>query len=184
MRAKVRERVWPLLCVLLAITTIAGKHESTPRPQVPDNLKVPGRERILLKAHGVGVQIYVCKAIGDSSFAWAFEAPEADLTDGQGQIIAKHFAGPTWEAKDGSRVVGEIEQKAAAPKPGAIPWLLLKAQAHTGSGTFEKVTYIQRVDTEGGIAPANGCDRAHMDTKSRVDYRANYYFYVSGSRRF
>ena len=98
--------------------------------------------------------------------------------DEDGKKIAKHYAGPTWEANDGSKVVGEVLKKLDAKKPGAVPWLLLQAKTHEGTGTFARVTYIQRVDTEGGVAPAAGCDQAHVNTEARVDYRANYYFYV------
>jgi hypothetical protein len=73
-----------------------------------------------------------------------------------------------------------VQQKAEAPKAGAIPWLLLKAKSHEGAGTFGRVLYIQRVDTEGGVAPVTGCDQAHFNNEVRVDYRADYYFYVSG----
>jgi hypothetical protein len=75
-------------------------------------------------------------------------------------------------------VVGALQQQAASPDPGAIPWLLLKAKSNEGTGTFSKVTYIQRVDTAGGKAPSDGCDQAHADAEARVDYTAYYYFYV------
>ena len=169
-----------LLSSLFAITLVGWKRESISPPQVPDNLKVPDGQTISLKGLGKGVQIYVCtaKAGGPGKFEWSFKAPEADLTNERGEKIAKHYAGPTWEANDGSKVVGEVQQKADAPRPGAIAWLLLKARANEGSGTFAKVTYIQRVDTEGGVAPAVGCDEAHVNTEARIDYKANYYFYV------
>jgi hypothetical protein len=54
----------------------------------------------------------------------------------------------------------------------------LKAKSNEGTGTFSKVTYIQRVDTAGGKAPSDGCDQAHADAEARVDYTAYYYFYV------
>lgn len=154
---------------------------SIPQPAVPDNLKVPDGQLVLLKALGKGVQIYRCQANPDnpSKFEWAFEAPEADLLNNRGKRIGKHYAGPTWEASDGSKVVGEVLQRADAPSPKAVPWLLLKAKSNEGNGIFKNVTYIQRVNTEGGKAPAEGCDPQHSDAKVRVDYKANYYFYVA-----
>jgi uncharacterized protein DUF3455 len=151
-------------------------------PQVPDNLKAPEGQTVLVKSFAKGVQIYTCMATGadPGKFAWSLKAPEADLSSEDGKKIAKHYAGPTWEANDGSKVVGAVQQKSDAPKPGAIPWLLLKAKANEGTGTFAKVTYVQRVDTEGGVAPASGCDQAHINTEMRVDYKASYYFYVAG----
>ena len=149
-------------------------------PQAPENLRVPDGQTVLLKAHAKGVQIYYCMATAadPGKFDWSFKAPEADLTNEGGKKIAKHYAGPTWEANDGSKVVGAVQQKTDAPRPGAVPWLLLKAKTNEGIGTFAKVTYIQRVDTEGGLAPAAGCDKAHVNTEERVDYKANYYLYT------
>ena len=119
------------------------------RPDVPDNLKAPAGEEVTLVGHATGVQIYVCQAGANPPFAWVFKAPEADL----------HFAGPTWKHIDGSEVVGRVAAKQDAPKPGAIPWLLLTAASHTGQGVLNPVTSIQRIHTEGGVAPnANTCD--------------------------
>lgn len=163
--------------------THAARKKITP-PGTSPIITPPAGNSVFLVGHATGVQIYVCKAKADdpSRFEWSFTAPEADLTNEKGEKIAKHYAGPTWEARDGSKVVGEVQQKVDAPKPSAIPWLLLKAKWNKGPGTFAKVTYIQRVDTEGGVAPAAGCDQAHTNTEARVDYKANYYFYVLGHR--
>ncbi len=186
MSTKVNHRSWLLVASLVSITfvmTVVGcKRKPISPPQGPDgpDIGVPDGQTVLLKALGKGVQIYECKAKpGDpDKFEWSFKAPEANLTNEHGEKIAKHYAGPTWEANDGSKVVGEVQKKAPAPRPGAIPWLLLKAKTNEGTGTFARVTYIQRVDTEGGVAPAAGCDQAHVNTEARVDYRANYYFYA------
>jgi hypothetical protein len=184
MSTKIDNRAWLLVVSLISITlvmTVVGcKRKPISPPPVPDNIKVPDGQTVLLKALGNGVQIYDCEATAadPGKFDWSFKAPEADLTNEDGKKIAKHYAGPTWEANDGSKVVGEVQQKAAAPRPRAIPWLLLKAKTNEGTGTFARVTYIQRVDTEGGVAPATGCDQAHVNTEARVGYSANYYFYV------
>ena len=180
MSTKVNHRSWLLVGSLFAISSVISARGYVPPPQAPRILRVPKGQKILLKALGKGVQIYACTAtLADpGKFDWTFKAPEADLTNKGGKKIAKHYGGPTWEANDGSKVVGEVQKKADAPRPGAVPWLLLKAKTNEGTGTFARVTYIQRVDTEGGVAPAAGCDQAHVTTEARVDYRANYYFYV------
>ena len=181
MSTKVNHRSWLFVGGLFAISSVMSAREYVPPPQVPEIIRVPDGQAVLLKALAKGVQIYDCKATPADpvKFAWAFRAPEADLTDEDGRKIGKHYAGPTWEANDGSKVVGEVLQKADAPKPGAVTRLLLKAQRNEGKGTFATVTYIQRVDTEGGVAPAAGCDQAHVNTaEARADYRATYYFYV------
>jgi Protein of unknown function (DUF3455) len=134
----------------------------------------------LLKAVGQGVQIYTCgaKAGDPNQFEWVFKAPEAGLTGDKGEKIGKHYAGPTWEANDSSKVVGEVLERADAPRTGAVPWLLLKAKSNQGDGRFKSVTYIQRVNTEGGTAPREGCAARHGGAEVRVDYKTTYYFYA------
>ncbi len=95
----------------------------------------------------------------------------------QGSTIGKHYAGPTWEAADGSKVVGQKTAQADAPEAGAIPWLLLTTKSNEGAGVMARVKTIQRVDTHGGKAPAEGCDAAHDGAEVRVPYTATYYFH-------
>ncbi len=148
-------------------------------PPVPDNLKPPATEKVLLKATGTGSQIYACKAnpAGGPEFAWILDRPQADLLAESGATVGKHYKGPTWEASDGSKVTGQVEQRANAPASSSIPWLLLKAASHEGAGTFAPVTYIQRVDTEGGLPPTTGCDKSHAGAEVSVAYKATYFFY-------
>jgi hypothetical protein len=92
-------------------------------------------------------------------------------------VVGRHFAGPTWQGPDGSAVVAAGIERADAPQPGAIPWLLLEATEHAGSGAFSAITYIQRLATAGGVAPAEGCDEAHAGEEAREPYEATYAFY-------
>jgi Protein of unknown function (DUF3455) len=166
-------RIWPILFGAgLMAAQIAP-------PEVPDNLKPPSTEAVLLEAHGTGKQIYACQAIAGSSgkFDWVVEKPQADLLDSQGQIIGRHYEGPTWESTDGSKVTGQLLQRAKAPRAGAVQWLLLKAKSTQGAGIFGRVTYIQRVATVGGAAPAGGCDQSHTRAEVAIEYQAEYYFY-------
>ena len=149
-----------------------------PRPDVPVPIQAPAREKVILVGHATGVQIYVCQAGTNPAFAWTFKAPEADLTDASGKKIMQHFAGPTWKHIDGSEVVGRVVIKQDAPKPDAIPWLLLTATSHAGQGVLTPVTSIQRIHTDGGVAPnANTCDASKIGQESRSPYSADYYFY-------
>jgi hypothetical protein len=145
-------------------------------PSVPEALAVPPGQRVTFYADAEGVQIYTCQADASGAPAWVFSAPEADLFNRRGRLVATHYAGPTWEALDGSTVVG-TKLAAYSADPTAIPWLLLQAASHTGHGQFSNVTYIQRLDTVGGLAPTSGCDAAHLGASARVDYTATYYFY-------
>ncbi len=164
----------------LAIVVMLAACASAPLAQpaaVPENLRVPDGQPLLLRAAARGAQIYTCKAKAaePAAFEWALKAPEAELFDPSGAKIGRHYAGPTWESADGSRVVGEVMQR--SPVQGAVPWLLLRAKSNEGAGVFASVKYIQRVDTKGGVAPAAGCDPAHAGAEARVDYSANYAFY-------
>lgn len=150
-----------------------------PPPDVPGPLQAPPGEKVILVGHATGVQIYVCQAGTNPPFAWTFKAPEADLTDASGKKIIHHFAGPTWKHIDGSEVVGTVTVKQNAPKPDAIPWLLLTAVSHAGQGVLTPVTSIQRIHTDGGVAPsANTCDASKTGQESRSPYSADYYFYA------
>ena len=128
-----------------------------------------------------GVQIYECRdRKGAEGTEWAFVAPEADLLDSRGRVIGKHGAGPFWQADDGSRVTATVKARADAPVAGAIPWLLLEATDAGTPGAFSGVTRIQRVETQGGIAPATSCVRGEQ---ARVAYTAEYRFFQSPTPR-
>src|ERR1700687_279638 len=158
---------------------LAAKGQGPARPEVPESLKAPAGEEVILAAHATGVQIYVCQAGADQRFAWVFKAPEAELTDATGKKIAHHFAGPTWKHADSSEVKGKVIAKQDAPKPEAIPWLLPTAASHSGEGIFSRVTSIQRIHTEGGMPPsARTCEASANGQASRNAYSADYYFYA------
>ena len=129
--------------------------------------------------HGSGVQIYECRQSpeGGSQFAWTLHAPAAELADRSGKEVGRHYEGPTWEANDGSKVVGELVARDPGPVSSAVPWLLLRATSTAGKGIFTKVKFIQRLNTVGGLPPQTGCDSAHVGQRARVAYSADYYFY-------
>jgi hypothetical protein len=149
-------------------------------PNVPDSLRAPAGETVTAKAAAQGVQIYECQKAADT-VAWKLTAPEAELTDDAGKPAGRHYAGPTWEAADGSKVVGEVKARVDSPSPDAVQWLLLKAKSNEGQGTFGKVTSIQRVNTVGGRPPVTGCDLKSLGTSVRIPYQATYYFYTTNS---
>jgi hypothetical protein len=170
--------------LVAGLALIVAGCRDTPRPEggpageVPAALKVPAGRRLVTTALAKGAQLYACADAGGGAFAWKLEGPDAELSDPQGKPIGKHYAGPTWEAADGSKVVGKVVAKADAPVPGAIQWLLMDAQSAGGPGAFAGVKSVQRVDTRGGVAPASGCDAQHAGAKARADYQATYRFYA------
>lgn len=163
------------------VAIVAGCATSGAATPLPESLRAPASEVLSLEAAATGVQIYECKPSRDTPtrFEWTFKEPEADLFDKAGRKIGKHYAGPTWEANDGSKVVGVVKARDDGPRTGAIPWLLLSAKSTSGSGLLSRTTSIQRVDTVGGSAPNQACSQAHAGTQARVDYKATYYFYVA-----
>lgn len=144
---------------------------------VPPALNPPADATLAHAYAARGVQIYTCAApAAGGAPAFVLKAPHAVLTSDEGvQVI--HFAGPSWQALDGSLVTGTRLASAPAPDAAGIPWLLLQVASHVGAGIFTDVTTIQRLDTIGGVAPATGCDAAHLGAEILVPYRANYFFY-------
>lgn len=162
-------------CAALLGTTLLAAC-ALPGAQVPDKLKAPAGEEVSLIAYAQGVQIYECQAgtANPAQFTWAFKAPEATLADRAGKTLGKHYAGPTWELNDGSKVVGATQASDPGPDANAIPWLLLTAKS--SSGAFSRTRSIQRVQTVAGKAPAS-CTAVQAGTQLRVPYQAIYYFY-------
>ena len=162
-------------CALLALT-VGARADRT--PDVPANIAVPDGNKVEFHAYAIGVQIYVCtqSAKDPTQFSWVFKAPEAVLYDADGNVVAIHYAGPTWETQSGSKVVGQ-RLAGATVDPTAIPWLLLVARTAEGPGVLARSTYVQRVNTAGGLAPATGADVAHAGQEVRIAYTAEYFFY-------
>jgi len=168
--------------VALALAPAAAEASATVSitpPTVPAELTIPEGHHVVSRYAADGVQVYECTTAG----AWTLHAPVARLNNSDTRDVGKHFggvdaglpAGPYWESyRDHSRVHGGEAIRAAAPDPNAIPWLRLTALDTSGSGAFGAVTFIHRVDTTGGLAPAGTCDPGAVRA---VPYTANYYFY-------
>ena len=164
---------------VLGLAAVCGGAAVSVRPVVPERLDVDPQQPVALLAHAAGVQIYACAAGSDATrFAWSLKAPEASLFDASGRRIGSHYGGPTWEAIDGSKVVGTVKARLDATDGDTIPWLLLTATSNTGPGVFARVANIQRIDTHGGNAPRDiACDESHAGSERRVPYTATYVFY-------
>jgi hypothetical protein len=164
-----------IVAAAAALSLMQVAQAGPPPPVVPDAIKVPDGNKVFLIGHAVGVQIYSCNGV-----VWSFVAPRANLYNKHGKLIITHFAGPTWEAKDGSTVVGRAEASITVD-PTAIPWLRLAA-ASTAAGLdgdrLVATTYVQRIATTGGLAPpAAECNATTAGTVAEVPYTADYYFW-------
>jgi len=171
----------PALAVLLLAAAFSARADGNDNraPVVPAALAVPDGNKVQFHAYAVGVQIYVCKNISSTDtpkYAWVFTAPEAVLYDSEGNQVGIHYAGPTWESESGSKVVG-ARLAGATVDPTAIPWLLLAAKSSEGPGIFADISYVQRVNTAGGLAPTTDCDADHLGQVARVPYTAEYFFF-------
>jgi Protein of unknown function (DUF3455) len=164
--------------VVVIAVGIFSTGQNVPRPDVPDTIKAPAGEQVVLQVHATGSQIYVCKAGGDGKFAWTLKAPEAELHDQQGVVVGHHYAGPAWKLNDGSEVTGKAVGRVDSPDADSIPWLLVSVTGHSGDGALSRVTSIQRVHTKGGQPPAAGCDESKQNSEAKSSYAADYYFYA------
>jgi hypothetical protein len=149
-------------------------------PEVPMDIQVPSGNKVFLVGHADGVQIYSCTVAG-GAYAWTLSAPRANLYGDNGKLIATHFGGPSWQATDGSRVVGRRDAPPVIMDGTAIPWLRLAAASTSVGDDGDRLahtTYIQRVATTGGLAPAAGtCNPATAGDVEEIPYTADYYFW-------
>jgi hypothetical protein len=176
----IRPKSTLIVLALSLMTSLAGvRAADDPRaPELPspvcDTVNVEEGNRVSTHAYALGVQIYRW-----SGTNWVFAGPVAALFSDAcySDQIGTHYgttSGPAWEADDGSKVIA-TRYDGCTPFRGAIPWLLLKKTATFGDGEFSRVTWIQRVNTIGGTAPAEA--GAFVGDEARVPYTAEYYFY-------
>ena len=168
------------LTCLTAVILLAGVKVSIAAETMPTGLRPPAGYTVAFTAKAVGVQIYASTADVGAPAKWAFQAPLAELSGPKGVI--HHYAGPAWEAADGSKLVrdpGTPVTTVPAPRGADIPWLLIKVNADRASGVLNKVGYVQRLATHGGIAPVAPPLRA--GTTIGVPYTATYVFYVKSN---
>lgn len=164
-----------LATAILAAACAAAPDSST--PHVPEVVRAPAGQVMAREFLASGVQLYECVPGKAGQYEWKFRGPEAALRDKAGASQGRHYGGPTWEASDGSRVVAKVRASAPAAKAGAIPLLLLDAQSNQGQGAFARVRSIQRLATEGGVAPAYACGQGEVGRVARVPYTAIYRFF-------
>ena len=185
-----------------ASSTQAATPGITPPPLPVGMAPVPAGNKLFLGTHAVGTQNYVCQPSG-AGVAYVLFTPQATLFGADGVQIITHFNSPnpdepntdsnvvadgmiraTWQFKDTSRVWAKVHQPngAVTVKTDAIAWLLLDAVGHqsgpTGGDKLTKTTFVQRLNTTGGLAPSTGCSSpTDVGKKAFVNYTADYFFY-------
>ena len=166
------------IALALSVSTLfnADVAADNREPETPAIIAAPVETKVAFHTHAAGVQIYIAtpSPTDPLTFVWTFAAPEAVLFDNDGNAVGIHYAGPTWESASGSKVVA-ARVAGVTVDASSIPWLLLKATSAEGPGIFARTTYIQRVNTVGGLAPAAAPTQAGQ--VARVPYTAEYFFY-------
>jgi hypothetical protein len=167
------------MCVAAAVLLVAAS-ASQATEAVSAALQPPAGYTVAFTAKASGVQIYTSTAEAGAP-KWTFEAPLAELSGTTGVI--HHYAGPSWEAADGSKVTRDtatpVATMPAADASHDIPWLLVKVVADPTAGVLSNVGYVQRISTQGGVAPSTPPARA--GTKVGVPYTATYVFYTKSN---
>jgi Protein of unknown function (DUF3455) len=157
----------------LALIFLAFQHSAS--AEEFSGIPVPENSAIVLAVAAEGIQIYESKPNpAGGGFQWSLKAPEAELKSTSGEVLGKHGAGPSWTLNDGSGIVGSLPPLKNVVVPGSIPWLLVAVSSKSGSGTLDKVDYVMRVATDGGVAPKEA-PKAEGAT-ARVKYHAIYIF--------
>jgi hypothetical protein len=140
----------PLTAAAFAVASSSMTAAAQAAPvSAPAAFEVAGRPAILV-VHGVGAQIYECKADASGATSWAFREPIATLTQG-GKTIGHHYVGPTWELADGDAVVGKQAAAAPGPTSGDVAVLKLDVVEHRGSGVLKDAKLVLRLNTHGGV---------------------------------
>ena len=179
------KRIATLSAPVLAMTLLAACGSMAPmKPMysqavLPAAVQVPTGNKVAMETVGIGQITYQCSPKKDMAgqFEWVFVGPDATLNDRSGKQVGKYYGPPaTWESMDGSKLTAT--QIAVTPGgAGNIPSQLVKANPASGNGAMSGVTYIQRVDTKGGVAPAMPCATDNVGAKQVVQYQADYIFY-------
>jgi len=168
----------PFLFLIPAVLAACAMSPKVDNATLPEAVRVPaGHVQSGYTTTSGGQLTYECRAKKDMAdqFEWAFVGPVAALQMGN-QVVGKYYGGPTWESNDGSKVTGK--QVAVAPgAAGAIPLQLVKANPAMGEGAMQGISYIQRLNTQGGVAPALPCGAAQAGQRQIVGYQADYVFY-------
>jgi hypothetical protein len=134
----------------------------------------PGATEVL-RMHGEGAQIFRCEARSSGEMRWTHRLPDAQLRDDNGKLAVRHGANQSFEHVDGSRLIGEVIDHVPAPDASSIPWLLLKTRSY-GSGSLSGITFVERINTVGGMPP-DSCTTAQASQLLRVAFSADFVFF-------
>lgn len=161
----------PRSCVAIIAVVVLATSAGAARAESID----PPDSRAHFSARASGVQIYACEYDAHHALDWVFKQPRATLFDEHGAAVIEHSAGPSWEARDGSRIEGRVIAQTASETADSVPQLLLRTQSTAVPGLLSSVRFVQRVKTVGGVKPSAPCTVEHESGSS--PYLATYVFY-------
>ena len=181
------------LGLAFAVALPLTAHAQIVTPPVPTDLEVPATNEAFLLGHGVGTQNYICQpGASVGRVAWTLFTPQATLFSDDAEQLTTHFFSlnpeepgivrVTWEDSRDTSTIWARLLKAVTVNPDAIAWLKLevvgKRVGPTGGDTLFGTTFVQRLNTEGGLAPVTGCDNPQdIGRKAFIPYTADYFFY-------
>jgi hypothetical protein len=172
----------PAAILAVVVVGLPGLANAGPaEPPVPAKIVVPEENKLFLVGHAVGVQIHEC-VLDASGYRWRFVGPRADLYGDNGKLLATHFAGPRWQTRDGSTIQAALDGDGSVTvDPTAIPWLRLRVTSTVSGADGDRLgatTYIQRLNTTGGLAPAPAtCIAGAVGSVAEIPYTADYAFW-------
>lgn len=180
--------------LLATMSTIAAHAQTLTAPNVPANLRVQSGNAPFAKFSATGTQNYICLPSG-----WTFIGPQATLfvnipwiSGTIRQQVGTHYLTPNpfeeatnrplWQSSIDSSIVWgkqvDFSDDPAYVQANAIPWLLLQAAGNqkgpTGGTILSQTTFIQRINTTGGLKPTTACT---VGAREFVPYTADYVFY-------
>jgi hypothetical protein len=162
------------IAIAVSASTLLGACAVPATGPAAASIDPPQGERVMTLSAS-GVQIYACELDAQQRLGWVFRSPQATLFDPSGQVAVHHGAGPSWQAEDGSRIVGRVLAQRPSDTPASIPQLLLETHSTATGGVLSTVRYVQRVQTVGGMAPGAPCSK--QGELGQSPYLASYVFY-------
>lgn len=163
----------------LQIQPLAFAQTDPVQKDLPALIQVATANTLVLETKASGTIEYQCSKEKDplTTYKWSMVGPKAELTDRSGDKVGDYSGPPArWAHKDGSFVTGS--QVAVSPNGSKnIPLQLVKADVSGGLGALTAISYVQRVNTEGGVEPSKKCSADNEGEKAEVSYRAEYRFW-------
>jgi hypothetical protein len=152
----------------------AGTEMESPSLGLFSRIRVPDGQDVVLRLTAKGAQVFRCERV-EKTFEWRFRQPDAELFNAEGKPVGRHGANFSFEHRDGSRLIGTVKAHDKAPTPDTLPWLLFSTRSF-GKGELSGITYVQRIDTLGGMPPP-GCTAQEANRLLRVEFSAVFVFY-------